>query len=221
MLKFKGNYFDEMDDEDDKGVIKGYASMFNNVDSDNDVITKGAYAKTLQENSDRIAFLYQHNMQQPIGKPLSMKEDDKGLYIEAKISNSSLGKDVKTMVSEGILKEFSVGFIPIKEEVVGNYNHIKEIKLFEFSLVTLAANPMAQVTEYKGTKSVDNLMDEFDKLIAMSRKLDNPHLIEFELRMLREKSSLILLESQKSELKRESVESQKIADELDNFLLKL
>jgi len=87
--------------------------------------------------------------------------------------------------------------------------------------VTLAANPMAQVTEYKGTKSVDNLMDEFDKLIKMSRKLDNPHLMEFELRMLREKSSLILLESQKSELKRESVESKKIADELDNFLLKL
>ena len=221
MLKFKGNYFDEMDDEDDKGVIKGYASMFNNVDSDNDVITRGAYAKTLQENSERIAFLYQHNMQQPIGKPLSMKEDDKGLYIEAKISNSSLGKDVKTMVSEGILKEFSVGFIPIKEEVVGNYNHIKEIKLFEFSLVTLAANPLAQVTEYKGTKSVDNLMDEFDKLIKMSRKLDNPHLLEFELRMLKEKSSLILLESQNAELKKESVESTKIADELDNFLLKL
>ena len=221
MLKFKGNYFDEMDDEDDKGVIKGYASMFNNVDSDNDVITRGAYAKTLQENSERIAFLYQHNMQQPIGKPLSMKEDDKGLYIEAKISNSSLGKDVKTMVSEGILKEFSVGFIPIKEEVVGNYNHIKEIKLFEFSLVTLAANPMAQVTEYKGTKSVDNLIDEFDELIKIYRKLDNPHLIEFQLRMLREKSSLILLESQKSELKKESVESTRIADELDNFLLKL
>ena len=221
MLKFKGNYFDEMDDEDDKGVIKGYASMFNNVDSDDDVITRGAYAKTLQENSDRIAFLYQHNMQQPIGKPLSMKEDDKGLYIEAKISNSSLGKDVKTMVSEGILKEFSVGFIPIKEEVVGNYNHIKEIKLFEFSLVTLAANPLAQVTEYKGTKSVDNLIDEFDELIKMYRKLDNPHLIEYKLRMLREKSSLILLESQNAELKKESVESTKIADELDNFLLKL
>ena len=221
MLKFKGNYFDEMDDEDDKGVIKGYASMFNNVDSDNDVITRGAYAKTLQENSERIAFLYQHNMQQPIGKPLSMKEDDKGLYIEAKISNSSLGKDVKTMVSEGILKEFSVGFIPIKEEIVGNYNHIKEIKLFEFSLVTLAANPLAQVTEYKGTKSVDNLIDEFDELIKMCRKLDNPHLIEFQLRMLREKSSLILLESQNAELKKESVESTKIADELDNFLLKL
>ena len=218
-FKFKGNYFDDMDDE--KGVVKGYASMFNNIDSDNDIITKGAYSKTLQENSERIAFLYQHNMHQPIGKPTSMKEDDNGLFVEAKISDSSLGKDVKTMISEGILKEFSVGFIPIKEEFVGGINYIKEIKLFEFSLVTLAANPMAQVTEYKGTKSVDDLMNEFDKLIAMSRKLDNPHLIEFELRMLREKSSLILLESQKSELKRESVESQKIADELDNFLLKL
>jgi len=220
MLRFKGNYFDDMDDE--KGVVKGYASTFNNVDSDNDIITKGAYTKTLQENSERIAFLYQHNMHQPIGKAISMKEDDKGLFIEAKISDSSLGKDVKTMVSEGILKEFSVGFIPIKEEQgAANINYIKEIKLFEFSLVTLAANPLAQVTEFKGTKSVDNLIDEFDKLIGMSRKLDNPHLMEFELRMLREKSSLILNESQKYELQKESVESKRIADELDNFLLRL
>jgi len=195
--------------------------MFNNKDSDGDVITKGAYTKTLQENSERIAFLYQHNMNQPIGKPLSMKEDEKGLFIEAKISDSSLGQDVKTMVSEGILKEFSVGFIPIKEDPQRDVNYIKEIKLFEFSLVTLAANPLAKVTEYKGTKSVDNLMDEFDKLIKMSRKLDNPHLLEFELRMLKEKSSLILNESQKSELEKESVESKKIANELDNFLLRL
>ena len=150
-----------------------------------------------------------------------MKEDEKGLFIEAKISDSSLGKDVKTMVSEGILKEFSVGFIPIKEDLQKDVNYIKEIKLFEFSLVTLAANPLAKVTEYKGTKSVDNLMDEFDKLIKMSRKLDNPHLLEFELRMLKEKSSLILNESQKSELEKESVESKKIANELDNFLLRL
>ena len=219
MLRFKGNYFDDMDDE--KGIIKGYASMFNNKDSDGDIITKGAYAKTLQENSERIAFLYQHNMNQPIGKPMSMKEDEKGLFIEAKISDSSLGQDVKTMVSEGILKEFSVGFIPIKEDLQKDVNYIKEIKLFEFSLVTLAANPLAKVTEYKGTKSVDNLMDEFDKLIKMSRKLDNPHLLEFELRMLKEKSSLILNESQKSELEKESVESKKIANELDNFLLRL
>jgi len=221
MLKFKGNYFDEMDDDEGKGVIKGYASVFNNVDSDNDLITKGAYAKTLRENADRIAFLYQHNMQQPIGKALSMEEDASGLYVKAKISNSSLGQDVKTMVNEGILKEFSVGFIPIKEEAVSGVNHIKEIKLFEFSLVTLASNPLAQVTEYKGTKSVDNLIDEFDKLIVMSRKLDNPHLIEFQLRMLREKSSLILNQSHENELTKESVESQKIADELDNFLEQL
>ena len=136
--------------DDEKGIIKGYASMFNNKDSDGDIITKGAYSKTLQENSERIAFLYQHNMNQPIGKPLSMKEDERGLFIEAKISDSSLGKDVKTMVTEGILKEFSVGFIPIKEEQgAANVNYIKEIKLFEFSLVTLAANPLAQVTEFK------------------------------------------------------------------------
>ena len=147
-----------------------------------------------------------------------MNEDDNGLFIEAKISDSTLGRDVKTMVSEGILKEFSVGFIPIKEEQIGNVNYIKEIKLFEFSLVTLAANTLAQVTEYKGTKSVDDLMNEFDRLISLCRKLDNPHLMEFELRMLREKSSLILDQSHEYELKQEEVESKKIADELNKFL---
>ena len=73
----------------------------------------------------------------------------------------------------------------------------------------------------KNTKKSPELDAEKDELIKIYRKLDNPHLIEFQLRMLREKSSLILLESQNAELKKESVESTRIADELDNFLLKL
>jgi hypothetical protein len=61
-------------------------------------------------------------------------------------------------------------------------------------------------------------MNEFDRLISLCRKLDNPHLMEFELRMLREKSSLILDQSHEYELKQEEVESKKIADELNKFL---
>lgn len=216
MLKFKENDFDSLDSQ---GIIKGYASVFGNRDSDGDVIAEGAYTKTLQENGDRIAFLYQHDMSKPIGKKLKLEEDENGLFAEARISDSSLGKDVRTMVMEGILKEFSVGFIPIKEEQVVDVNYIREIKLFEFSLVTLAANPLAQVTEYKSQmEATDSIVDDFDKLAKIVRKMDNPHLLEFEFRKLQSKVSLLLQKSNESSLKKEEVEQRRIVSELDKFI---
>lgn len=217
-LHYKNNDFDRLDDE---GIISGYASVFGNEDSDGDIISKGAYTKTLEQNSDRIAFLYQHDMYQPIGKPIKMEQNETGLYVEAKISSSSLGKDVRTLVKEGALKEFSVGFIPIQQEEIMGKNVIKEIKLFEFSLVTLAANPAAVVTGFKGTKSVDDLVDEFDKLIKICRKMDNPQLLEYELRVLRQKTSLLENQSRKNELTSEEIEAKKISEGLDNFIKNL
>lgn len=185
-LKFKSNYLKDSDwgNLESEGLIKGYASVFGNKDSDGDIISQGAYTKTLQENKDRIAFLWQHRMDQPIGKAREIEQDDIGLFIEAKISDSSLGRDVKTMLMEGIVKEFSVGFIPIKEELIKDINFIKEIKLFEFSLVTLAANDQARVTEYKSS-DMDVLVDEFDRLAFLTRKLNDPRMLEFEFLKLK------------------------------------
>lgn len=222
-MLYKNNAIKENDFSmlDDEGIISGYASVFNNVDSDGDVMAKGAFRRTLDENKDRIAFLYQHDMRQPIGKPKIMEEDDIGLKVEAKVSDSSQGKDIRTMIKEGILKEFSVGFIPMKEEEIIGFNTFKEVKLFEFSLVTLAANPLATVTGFKGTKTVENAIEQFDRLIKCCRKLDNPHLLEYELRVLREKFSLISDQSLEKELAREKAESDKITAELNNFLKEL
>ena len=45
-LIFKQAPIGELIDADDKsGIVKGYASIFNNIDSDNDIIRKGAYKK--------------------------------------------------------------------------------------------------------------------------------------------------------------------------------
>ena len=55
------------------------SSYFDNVDSDKDIIRKGAYQKTIQENGNRVKYLYQHNMMQPIGKMKELYEDEKGL----------------------------------------------------------------------------------------------------------------------------------------------
>jgi len=140
-----------------ENIIEGYASFFGNKDSHSDIIVNGAFKKTLKENKDRIKVLWQHDMWEPIGKPLEMKEDKKGLFTVSKISQTDIGKKAMILARDGVLNEMSIGFYPIKEEYDrGNdINYIKEIKLLEYSLVTLASNPLAQLTDVK------NLMSEY------------------------------------------------------------
>ena len=134
-----------------ENIISGYASFFNNKDSHGDIITKGAFTKTIQENKDRIKVLWQHDLREPIGKPIDMIEDEKGLFTTSKISQTDIGKKAMILARDGVLNEMSIGFYPIKEDYDNQKqaNMIKEIKLMEYSLVTLASNPMAQLTDVK------------------------------------------------------------------------
>ena len=89
---YKSSPIGELIDADEKsGIVKGYGSVFNNVDSDGDIITPGAYTKTIMENGKRVKYLYQHNMEQPIGKMQNLYEDDKGLVFEAVVPKTQLG----------------------------------------------------------------------------------------------------------------------------------
>ena len=64
-----------------KGIVTGYFSSFNNIDSDGDVILSGAYKKTVAENGpsgrNRIMHLLQHNPLMPLAKPMELIEDGK------------------------------------------------------------------------------------------------------------------------------------------------
>lgn len=70
----------EISDVDENlGIVKGYGSIFGNVDSDNDIIEKGAYARTIKNNGSRVKYLYQHDITKPIGRMKELFEDEKGL----------------------------------------------------------------------------------------------------------------------------------------------
>ena len=142
---------DVIQDIDEKNsMVKGYGSYFDNKDSDNDIIRRGAYQKTIQENGHRVKYLYQHNMMQPIGKMKELYEDDKGLVFVAEVPKTSLGKDVIELMKAGVITENSVGILPINKEDKGEYREIQEVKLFEISAVTLAANDQAKIMDVKG-----------------------------------------------------------------------
>lgn len=144
----------------DNNTFEGYAAVFGNIDSYRDVIEPGAFKKTLQESSHRVKVLWQHDPWTPIGKPISMSEDSKGLHVKAKISETNVGKDALVLLRDGVINELSIGYDTVKEEYdkQNNIRKLKEIRLWEFSPVTWAANDLAVITDIKGIDNLEPLL---------------------------------------------------------------
>lgn len=143
----------ELEDIDtESGVFSGYGAVFSNIDSGGDIIEPGAFTKTIAEGVGRVKILSGHNESLlPIGVPLELREDAKGLFLKAKISDTTLGKDVKILIQDGVLCELSIGYDPVTFEYdAEGIRHLKEVKLWEISVVTWAMNEEAVITDYKG-----------------------------------------------------------------------
>ena len=159
------------DIDESNGIVKGYGSVFNNIDSDNDIILAGAYTKTLNENGSRVRYCNQHRIDQPLGKFTELREDSNGLYFVAEIPKTRLGEDVLLLMKNGVINENSVGIMPIvKSFRQDGVRELKEVKLYEISCVTLAANPLAMITDAKGEIDQELLSKRFDVLAKMIKK---------------------------------------------------
>ena len=170
-LVYKTTQLGSVIDADDKaGIVKGYASVFGNMDSDGDIITAGAYRKTITENRSRIKYLYQHDMNKPLGKMIHLEEDQKGLVFEAEIPKTQLGKDVIELMKAGVITENSVGIMPIQKQMKDGYREISEVKLYEVSAVTLAANDQAMILDVKGNVDLEKVTDRYDRIAQLIRK---------------------------------------------------
>lgn len=156
-----------------QGIVTGYFSVFGNVDSDRDMIVPGAFKKSLSENYRRIKHLYQHDPLKPLAgtrdERLKVSEDSKGLYFESQISQTSYGKDVIQLYQDQVLDEHSIGFITVRSADKKGYREITEIKLFEGSSVTWAANEMAQTSSFKSLTKMQ-LIAKADKIMKALRE---------------------------------------------------
>jgi len=134
-------------------TIEGYAAVFGNIDLVQDRIDQGAFSKTLQERGGKIKFLWQHDTKTPMGRVLEMHEDQHGLWFKAIISDTQTGRDALALLKDGAIEGMSIGYEPIVHEYQKfngqTIRALKEIRLHEISLVTLSANPEAQVTALK------------------------------------------------------------------------
>jgi HK97 family phage prohead protease len=150
----------EVKKEGDNLYIEGYAAKFGNVDSYNDIIQQGAFALFLaSEDAKRVRLCYQHDFDNVIGVIESMYEDEQGLKFRAKISNTTLGKDVATLLEDGAINEFSIGYKTVKfaMDEQQNIRTLQEVYLYEISPVTRAANEKATLQASERKEEINNI----------------------------------------------------------------
>jgi len=181
-FQVKSNF--ELKDADEKtGIVTGYASIFGNIDSDQDMIMPGAFSKTLTERGpestrNRIKHLWQHDSWQPIALPKVLKEDSKGLYFESQFGKDQFSQDKLQQHIDGLITELSIGFNTIKSqdenETDGKLRCRKllELKLWEYSSVTWGANSLTEVVSAKG-ETVETLTELNKRLESLNKGLKN------------------------------------------------
>lgn len=153
-----------------QGIVMGYLSAFDVLDSDGDIVRKGAFAKTIAERGPagkgEIRFLQDHDRFKVVGKFTELKEDSTGLYYEGKVGRHTAGQDFIKMVEDGIINQHSIGYRTIKQQKSDDGNILTEMYLYEGSgLQVDAANKYTPVVGVKSQKELADLFDILTKAL--------------------------------------------------------
>lgn len=149
-----------------KRIISGYASVFDVLDNHGEVVMPGAFTKSLEARfkTGKIKVLWQHDQTKPIGIPIEMREDSKGLFVSARISETKQGDDALRLIADGVVDSFSIGYEVVRSSKFEDaalrsqlsgfaammpMRKLEEIKLYEFSPVTFPANEAARIIAVK------------------------------------------------------------------------
>lgn len=149
------------------GSFEGILSPYGNVDGGGDVVEPGAYTKTLKEGGATRPLLWQHKTDQPIGQ-LTLEDRPDGLWCKGQLlMELPKAKDAYLVIKARIIKGLSIGFESIKDSIESGVRHLKEIKLYEGSIVTFPMNDFALITSVKGSKQAgDEAEEDFNAELA-------------------------------------------------------
>lgn len=160
------------------GTFSGYGSVFDHVDSYSDVVHRGAFRESLKTWAQKGGFpamLWQHKYDEPLGVYTKMEEDDHGLYLEGRllIDDDPLAKRAYAHLMAGSLTGLSIGYsIPSGgaewDNGAGVYR-LKQVDLWEVSLVTFPANDAARVETVKSALQGPRQFEKFLRDAGLSR----------------------------------------------------
>jgi HK97 family phage prohead protease len=130
--------------EDAAGMrLTGYAARFNEPSEPLPFIERiapGAFKRSLKSRND-IKLLWNHDSSMVLGSTragtLKLMEDERGLYVDAILPDTSYGRDAKVSITRGDVTGFSFGFtVPAGGDSWnsdGNERTLKSVRLLEVS----------------------------------------------------------------------------------------
>lgn len=133
--------------------FEGHGSIFGNVDLGGDIVIPGAFKKSLSQHKKAGSLPAMFWMHQPDKVPgiwTEMNEDEKGLYVRGELVDTPLGNEMRTLLDRKAVRGLSIGYSTIDRDFDKDGNRLlKELDLWEVSIVSLAMNPLAQVDKIK------------------------------------------------------------------------
>lgn len=143
----------------ENGSISGYFATFDHDhgDSYGDVIRNGAFAGTIARRKKAghpFPLCYGHDFNQIIGMVTDIGEDDKGAYFSADFFPTDRAQEIRSIVKAGALWQFSFAYDTLDSKKItagdgSTVNELRELELYEISIVAIPANPRAVITDIK------------------------------------------------------------------------
>lgn len=157
--------------EEGSGIFEGYASVFGNVDSYGDKVIKGAFANSLAKSFPNdgagIPCYWSHRMDDPefiLGKTLSAVEDEHGLKVRVSLDlDNPKAAAAYRALKAGAVNQMSFAyevidshFVPEKGTKFGGVNELRELNIFEVSVVQIGANTATSIDMVKSAMKNDD-----------------------------------------------------------------
>lgn len=141
----------------DSREFEGHGSVFRNVDLGGDIVVPGAFKRSLAQHKASGSLppmFWMHNPDQVPGVWKEMREDERGLFVKGELVDTQLGNEMRTLLQKKAVRGMSIGYRVTDIDFDDDGNRLlKEIDLWEVSIVSLAMNPLAQVTAAKSRLS--------------------------------------------------------------------
>jgi len=152
--------FKILEESDSVGSFEGIAAVFSNIDRQNEIIQPGAFQKTLSDFSARGFLANAHDWTEPIGTIDEARETDHGLYVTGTFHSTPHAQAARKVAQERLARgkqvAMSIGYKVTNDEVKDGSRHLHELELYEVSLVTVPANPLAALASVKAAEPAED-----------------------------------------------------------------
>jgi len=162
----------ELKDMTDTGTFTGWASVYGNRDLGGDIVEPGAFTKTIATKNGEVPILWQHDAREPIGLG-KLSDSSEGLQIAGElVLESPIAQKAYALLKKGVLKGLSIGYDTVRDEIKNSARHLKELKLYEVSIVTFPMNELATVQGVKdmSREEIDFRIEEMLKSMTSETK---------------------------------------------------